>query len=195
MAGKREGPMIQNQAGRIIGCRLNAWCKSATASLLCAALLAAFPAEAASPAPIKLAIFDFEFEDFADRSAGQTPSDTEQLRRVTDEVRQLLAQSGRYSLIDVGSADAVAAKARTLRECNGCDADIALKLRAEQSFVGVVRRISRTEYTVRFQIRDAGTGAVIASADSGLRMGADYSWNRGAARLIKDRLLESRTQQ
>jgi hypothetical protein len=191
----REGPMIQNQPGGIIACRFNVWCKSATASLLCAALLVAFPAEAASPAPIKLAIFDFEFEDFTDRSAGETPSDTEQLRRVTDEVRQLLAQSGRYSLIDVGSADAVAAKAHTLRECNGCDADIALKLGAEQSFVGVVKRISRTEYTIRFQIRDATTGTVVSTEDSGLRMGADYSWNRGAARLIKDRLLESQPRQ
>ena len=183
--------MIQNPPGRIIACRFNAWCKSATVSLLCAALLAAFPAKVASAAPIKLAIFDFEFEDFADRSAGETPSDSEQLRRVTDGVRQLLAQSGRYSLIDVGSADAAAVKARTLRECDGCDADIALKLRAEQSFVGVVRRISRTEYTVRFQIRDASTGAVVSREDSGLRMGADYSWSRGAARLIKDRLLET----
>jgi len=178
--------------------RINASsCKSATASLLCAALLAAFSAEAASPAPIKLAIFDFELEDFTDRpsSVGEAPADTEQLRRVTDEVRQLLAQSGRYDLIDVGSADATATKAHTLRECNGCDADIALKLGAEQSFVGVVRRISRTEYTVRFQILDARTGTVVSKEDSGLRMGANYSWNRGAARLINDRLLESRTQQ
>src|SRR5262245_8579522 len=98
--------MIQDQAGSNIAHRINAWCKSATAASRCAALLAAFPAEAASGAPIKLAMFDFEFEDFTDRSAGETPSDTEQLRRVTDEVRQLLAQSGRYSLIDVGSADA-----------------------------------------------------------------------------------------
>jgi hypothetical protein len=188
--------MIQDQ-GSNIAHRINAWCKSATASFLCAALLAAFPAEAASPAPIKLAMFDFELEDFTDRplSAGETPSDTEQLKRVTDEVRQLLAQSGRYSLIDVGSADAAAVKAHTLRDCNGCDADIALKLGAEQSFVGVVKRISRTEYTIRFQIRDATTGTIVSTEDSGLRMGADYSWNRGAARLIKDRLLESRPRQ
>ncbi|MGQ9370318.1 DUF2380 domain-containing protein, partial [Azospirillum sp. A39] len=58
------------------------------------------------------------------------------------------------------------------------------------SLVGVVKRISRTEYTVRFRIRDAGTGAVVADADSGLRMGADYSWDRGAARLVRTRLLE-----
>jgi len=189
--------MTQNQIEGIIAHRINAWCKFATASSLCAALLAAFPAEAASGAPIKLAVFDFELEDLTDKPSpsGETPSDTEQLRRVTDEVRQLLAQSGRYSLIDVGSADAGAVKAHALRHCNGCDAGIALKLGAEQSFVGVVKRISRTEYTIRFQIRDAPTGAVVATADSGLRMGADYSWNRGAARLIRDRLLESGTRQ
>ena len=189
--------MIQDQVAANIARRINAWCKSVTAFLLCAALLAAFAAEAVSAAPIKLAIFDFELEDLTDRpsSAGETPSDTEHLRRVTDEVRQLLAQSGRYSLIDVGSADAAAVKAHTLRECNGCDAGIALKLGAEQSLVGVVKRISRTEYTIRFQIRDAPTGTVVSTEDSGLRMGADYSWNRGAARLIKDRLLERGTQQ
>jgi hypothetical protein len=188
--------MIHNQAEGIIAHWINAWCKSATAALLCAAWLAAFPAQAASPVPVKLAMFDFELEDLTDRPSpsGETPSDTEQLRRVTDEVRQLLAQSGRYSLIDVGSADAAAVKTHTLRECNGCDADVARKLGAEQSFVGVVKRISRTEYTIRFQIRDAPSGTVVATEDSGLRMGADYSWSRGAARLIRDRLLESRTQ-
>ena len=194
--------MIQNQAERNIARRINAWRASASAVLLCAACLsagclAAFPAQAAASEPIKLAMFDFELEDFTDRPSptGEAPSDTEQLRRVTDEVRQLLAQSGRYSLIDVGGTDAAAVKAHALRHCNGCDAGIALKLGAEQSLVGVVKRISRTEYTIRLQIRDAPTGTVVATEDSGLRMGADYSWNRGAARLVRDRLLESRNQQ
>jgi hypothetical protein len=59
-------------------------------------------------------------------------------------------------------------KAHTLRECNGCDAGIALKLGAEQSFVGVVKRISRTEYTVKCRIRDASTGAVASDEESEL---------------------------
>ena len=46
----------------------------------------------------------------------------------------------------------------------------------------------------RYQIRDANTGAVLSSADNGLRMGADYSWSRGAVRLIKDQLLEKKAQ-
>ena len=188
--------MIQNHAQRNIPRGFNAWRKSVTASFLCAALLAAFPAHAAVPAPIRLAIFDFELVDLTDKpSPAGDPSDTEHLRRVTDEVRGLLAQSGRYSMVDVAGADADAVKEHALRDCNGCDAGIALKLGAEQSFIGVVKRISRTEYTIRFQIRDAPTGTVVSTEDSGLRMGADYSWNRGAARLIRDRLLESRTRQ
>lgn len=166
--------------------------KLVATALLYAACLALLPASAATSTPIKLATFDFELEDVsAGASPGsQVPSDTEALTRVTDEVRQLLAHSGRYQLVDVGPADAAAAKAHTLRDCDGCDAAIALKLGAQQSFVGVVRRISRTEYIVRFQIRDARTGVLVCDENSDLRMGADYSWSRGATRLIRDRLLD-----
>ena len=55
-------------------------------------------------------------------------------------------------------------------------------------------RISRTEYTVQYQIRDARTGSVISNKQTDLRMGADYSWSRGAAWLIKNRLLASQDQ-
>lgn len=172
---------------RIIVCRIGAPFTFAI-YFFCVASLTAL---AAQSAPIKLAAFDFELEDFsaAASSAGETEADAAKLAQVTKEVRDLLAQSGRYSLVDVGASDATS---RRLRDCQGCDAAIALKLGAEQSFVGVVRRISRTEYIVRFQIRDAQTGAVLSDENSGLRMGADYSWSRGAAQLIKTRLLEAR---
>jgi uncharacterized tellurite resistance protein B-like protein len=156
------------------------------------AALAVLPQQADSAAPVRLALFDVELEDVSAGAAAtsEASSDAAQLASVTGEIRRLLAQSGRYHLIDVGDADAAAAKTHALRDCNGCDAGIALKLGADQSFVGVVRRISRTEYTVRFLIRDARTGAVVTEGDSGLRMGADYSWSRGATRLVKDRVLE-----
>ena len=167
------------------------------AMLLCAAALVPIFAVASTPDPVKLAIFEFEFEDMSAAASadGIAASDSRHLAEVTSSVRDLFAQSGRYSLVDVDSADAAEVKARSLRKCDGCDAAIAQQLGAEQSFVGVVKRITRTEYTVRYQIRDASTGAVLSSADSGLRMGADYSWSRGAVRLIKDRLLEKQSQQ
>jgi hypothetical protein len=166
--------------------------QSMVASLVCAAMLAALPAAAD---PIKLAIFDFELEDGSAGASSPMAADTKQLTSVTNDVRQLFEQSGRYLPIDGRTADTAAAKAHVLRDCDACAAAIALQLGADQSFVGIVRRVSRTEYTVRYQIRDARTGAVVSNGDSGLRMGADYSWGRGAMRLIKDRLLENQARQ
>lgn len=161
-------------------------------------LAASLPASsAAAPAPIGLAVFDFELEDTtaAPAAADLAPSDMEHLADVTIGVRQLLEQSGHYRVIDVSGASAEAIKRRALRDCGGCDAAIARELGADQSLIGVVRRVSRTEYTIGFQIRDARTGAVVSRGDSGLRMGADYSWRRGAVRLVGDRLLEGQSQQ
>lgn len=164
------------------------WRGCLATSLVCAALLAPPSADAATP--VKLALFEFELEDF---SAGATtpiaPADAKLMGSLTGEIGALLAQSGRYSLVDVAGADADAARTHMLHACDGCDAPIALELGAAQSFVGVVKRISRMEYTVRFQLRDAKTGAVLSDADSGLRMGADYSWDRGAVQLVKEKLL------
>jgi hypothetical protein len=185
--------MTQLPAGlRDIAFHTGLWRRSLAAALLGAATLVTSPAGAATPGPIKIAVFEFELEDVSAgaSAAGEAPADATRLAGVTDEIRQLFAQSGRYSLVDVGGVDAEAAKSHALRECDGCDAPIALQLGAEQSFVGVVRRISRTEYTVRFRIRDAQSGSVVSEGDSGLRMGADDSWSRGARRLLKDRLLE-----
>jgi Protein of unknown function (DUF2380) len=152
---------------------------------------------AAVPAPVGLAVFDFELEDTtaAAVASGVTVSDTAQLADVTSGVRELFAQPGRYRVIETSGANADAVKTHTLRDCGGCEADIAAKLGADQSLIGVVRRVSRTEYTIGFQVRDSRTGAVVSRADSGLRMGADYSWRRGAVRLVRDHLLESRAQQ
>jgi Protein of unknown function (DUF2380) len=160
-------------------------------------LAASLPASpAAAPAPIGLAVFDFELEDTTAAAAtGLAPSDAEHLADVTNGVRKLLAQSGRYRVIDVSGASADAIKRRALRDCGGCDAAIARELGADQSLIGVVRRVSRTEYTIGFQIRDTSTGAVVSRGDSGLRMGADYSWRRGALRLVGDRLLDGQSRQ
>ncbi|MGO8740098.1 DUF3280 domain-containing protein [Rhodoblastus sp.] len=148
-------------------------------------------AASGDPSPIKIAVFNFEIDDFSAGAgiAGNAAADLEHLDQATSQARRLLAESGRYSLVDVARAQGDSVAARELRQCNGCEAAIAQKLGADQSFVGVVTRISRTEFTVRFQIRDARTGAVIASKATDLRLGADYAWSRAAASLIKDRLL------
>ncbi|HEY1862212.1 MAG TPA: DUF2380 domain-containing protein [Roseiarcus sp.] len=148
-------------------------------------------------APVKIAVFDFELEDFSG-GAGIIPEsdqDREQLRLATETVRRLLTESGRYSVVDVSHADAPDVTAHSLHKCDGCDVPIARKLGADQSLVGIVTRITRTDYAVTFKLRDARTGAPIAVEQTDLRIGANYSWNRGAAWLIKNRLLEKQARQ
>jgi len=163
------------------------------AAISCVILTSAFPAGADTPAPVKIAIFDFELEDF---SAGggliaESPEDSAQLKLATEEARKLIAQSGRYSLVDPGGADAAPVKARSLRDCNGCDAAIALRLGADESMIGIVKRISRMEYVVDVQIRNARDGAMVFNKQTDLRMGANYAWSRGVNWLVKNDLLNN----
>jgi hypothetical protein len=161
-------------------------------------LTASMPALlAAAPAPIGVAVFDFELEDTsaAAVASGVAAADVATLADVTTGVRDLLAQSGRYHVLDVSGASEDAVRKHALRDCGGCEVPIARQLGADQSLIGVVRRVSRTEYTIGFQARDAHTGAVVSRGDSGLRMGADYSWKRGAEHLIRDRVLENQSPQ
>jgi hypothetical protein len=139
----------------------------------------------------KLAVFDFELQDLSG-GAGIIPEsaqDSEQLRRATQVARKLIAESGRYALVDVSSADDKPVKAHELRQCDGCDAPIAARFGADQSLVGIVTRITRTDYAVTFRLRDAHTGELISVGQTDLRIGANYSWDRGAAWLIERRLL------
>ena len=171
--------------------RASSW--SLGLALFSVVAIAAFGSRAETAPPIKIAVFDFELEDYSAGGGiiGETPEDVAQLKRATDDARQLLAQSGRYSLVDVSHVDAEPARSQSLRMCGGCEADIAHRLGADQSFVGIVARSSRTEYAVGFQIRDTRDGSMVFKQQTELRMGTNDSWNRGVIRLMKNTLLDN----
>jgi hypothetical protein len=161
-------------------------------AMVLAGLAIAKADDTVKPAPIKLALFPFELEDFSAAAAYVPPDDIdrEQLRLSTEEARRLIAESGRYLLVDVGAANDEAAKAGKLHDCGGCEAKIAAGLNADQSMIGIVTRISRTDYAVTYKIRDAQSGALVDVEQTDLRAGANSAWSRGARWLIQRRLLE-----
>jgi len=146
-------------------------------------------AAAETPAPtatVKIAVFPFELEDFS-AAASVVARDAEKshLAEATEEAKQQLVESGRYSLIDTKGAETD----KALQDCEGCEATLAAKLGADQSLLGVVSKISNTEYVIKLKVRDARSGEIVANYTSELRMGADYSWPRGVRSSMKNHLL------
>jgi hypothetical protein len=165
----------------------------AAAALSCWVAYAAADSFPSTTPPIKIAVFEFELEDFS--AAGQAKAvaaETSYLAQATDEAEQQLRASGRYTVIDAVHSDISAAKGQGLRNCGGCEAPIALSLGADQALIGVVTKISMTEYTVRFRISSAQDGGLISTYSTDLRMGADYSWSRGVRWLMRNRMLASK---
>jgi hypothetical protein len=157
---------------------------------------ALFPALAAdsktSPPPVKIAVFDFKLDDVSAAALlpGASIDTAAIMEKVSSAARRELMQSGRYTVIDVSKADARLVQQETLRNCDGCEAGIAAQLGAEQFFVGVVRRVSMTDYYMMIQISDCRTGKVLIQEAANFA-GGDDGWARGAAMLIKHQVLAS----
>jgi hypothetical protein len=172
-------------------CKIRVGRLALAASVFLATIAVLQSSRAAEPAPVKIAIFDFELDD---RSAagglvGPDAIDTENLKKATEEARQRLAASGRYVLVDPGPAVNEMTAAGGIQRCDGCEAPLANKLGAEQSMIGIFARVSRTEYTLQIAVRDTKSGAILSNAFSGLRMGANYAWPRAVASLIDNKIL------
>jgi hypothetical protein len=156
------------------------------------ALLAPVTGRSEPKPPIKLAVFDFELDDFSAGGplAGESPVETAMLRRVTALAREQLAQSGLFEIVDGSASTNEMVKSHWLRKCNGCEAAIARDLGAEMSFIAFFRKISVMEQYLEFRIRDAHTGALINASQTDLRGETDESWSRAIVWLIRYRLVE-----
>jgi len=87
------------------------------------------PAPAAEPQkspPVKLAVFDFELQDVTPAASymKMTTSSAANLEKVSSEARRVLADSGRYTLIDTSKSAAKSVTEKSLRNCDGCEAAI-----------------------------------------------------------------------
>src|SRR5215472_16761505 len=76
-----------------------------------------------------VAVFDFELIDTSLEGAtrGARPDEQQRLARLNDQLRQLLRDSGRFSLVDI-TPIAREAQASNLRACGGCDIQLTRRI-------------------------------------------------------------------
>jgi hypothetical protein len=142
------------------------------------------------PAPVRIAVFAFELEDDSPAAIlmNQHDSRAEVIGKVTNEAGQELARTGRYSIVDGSKSTAKAVQDKALRDCEGCEAQLALQLGAQQSLLGVVKRVTQTDYYVFVRVRDARTGKILDQEEANFA-GDESGWPTGARMLIKHQLL------
>jgi hypothetical protein len=147
-------------------------------------------ASSTSAAPRTIAVFDFELIDTSLEGSVNGPRADEQTRLadVGDRLRQRLAESGKFTLVDMAPV-AAEAHASNLQACGGCDARLARRVSAELALTGTVQKVSNLILNMNIYVRDAGSGRVVAAASADLRGNTDESWSRALDWLVRNRLL------
>jgi Protein of unknown function (DUF2380) len=149
-------------------------------------LLAVISASADAQA---VAVFDFELIDTSlEGATGSRTDEQVRLRRLGDQLRHRLAESGRFSLVDI-TPIASEARETNLHACGGCDISLAKRVGAELAISGTVQKVSNLILNMNIYIRDVSSGGTIAAMSADMRGNTDESWSRTLDWLIRNRLL------
>jgi hypothetical protein len=158
----------------------------ATFVLAALALMVSAPARAEP----KLAIFNFELLDTSLEGEMRGPQADERNRLIliSDQVRRQVAESGKFSLVDVAPVK-TAADGSNLQACGGCDVQFAEKIGADLVITGVMNKVSTLILNLTIFVRDVHTGQLITAMNADFRGNTDESWTRATSYLVRNRLL------
>jgi hypothetical protein len=149
-----------------------------------------FPAFAGA-AQRSAAVFDFELVDTSRQDQLAKPNAEHQARLalVSDRLRQQLAQSGRFAVVDIAPVNAQA-HANNLQSCGGCDVRLAGQVGADVSITGIVYKVSNLILNMMIFVRDVKTAGNVAIAQADMRGDTDETWTRTIDWLVRNRLLD-----
>ncbi len=151
-----------------------------------AALVAAATAAPALAAPEKAAVFDFQLANLA--QLPPTTADAARLPHLSDMLRQLLADSGRYQIVATDSFKGKA-QAEDLRSCGGCAEDYARSLGAQLAVTGQIQKVSNLILNINVYIKDVGSKAPEHAYSVDIRGDNDDSFDHGIKYLVKHEIL------
>jgi hypothetical protein len=154
-------------------------------AVLAACMFLAMPRAWADAA--RTAVFPFELVDTSlqGEMQGRAAGDSARLTRLDTQLRDALAQSGKYTPV----AAAADLAGPDLRTCGQCATDLARKINAEFSVVGWVQKVSNLILNINIAVYDVATGTRVAGGSVDIRGDTDESWTRGLSFLLRNRIL------
>jgi hypothetical protein len=160
-------------------------CASAAARVVWMAafwLMAAAGGQAAfaGDAPLhRLAVLQFEIED---TSGEGTPAHrADMLTAITRFAAEEITAAGLYDTVaqpEVDDASRAAAARTYLRNCNGCELDIARQTGASRVMIGWIGKTSTLVGALHIQIKDTATGDIVYNRTFDFRGDNETAWRR-----------------
>ncbi len=150
---------------------------------------AVLPGNAAPPQ--RIAFFGFALINTSPQPVSE--AEKQRLALIGDTLTQMLAASGRYSLVALpeGVKQKIAASA-DIASCNGCQIGWAREAGADLAVWGTVQKVSNLILNENVYMDDATTGTRDFTQSVDIRGNTDESWVRGIRYLLKHYLLERR---
>lgn len=143
----------------------------------------------ADEAPARIALLGF---DLINSSLQPTaPEEEARLHKLDDQLREKLAASGHYVVVDIPpdlqhEIDAEA----DIRNCNGCERDFARQAGAGLAAWGTVQKVSNLILNINLYVENVETGEMTFVKSVDIRGNTDESWQHGLSYMLRHYLLK-----
>ena len=143
----------------------------------------------------KLAIFPIDMsmpkseEDFFRGVSGPSPEEQARLELAEAELTRRIVEDGRYEVLDLSSLKDEIQKARPIYECNGCEIDIAAKVKADLVMTSLIDKISETHLSLTVAIVNVAESKLLSTSSVLIQGNTDEAWLHGIRWLARNRLL------
>jgi hypothetical protein len=137
----------------------------------------------------KAAVFDFQFSKGTPTEPSREERD--RLIRLSDQLRALLKDSGRYEVVSTDPVRDDVARGADLRSCNGCAEEYAKKLGADAAITGEVQKVSNLILNINVYVKDLRSDKPEQAYSVDLRGNTDETFDRGIRYLVKNQLLDT----
>jgi len=176
----------QRNAGRLLASAYRALIATALGTAL--TILQSQSAKAAEPADLKtLVVLPFEIQDTSGE-AGPANRHDAVLARLTARVRDEIAAGQLYRVEPKSRTDwaVQAVNPNTfLRNCNGCEIDIAQLLQANYVLVGWIYKVSSLILALHIEVKDASTAKTIYARVFDFRGDNEQAYAHAARALVR----------